>query len=383
MAEGALGVQLPPFVNPWYLFLDSKFVEVNYGARPAVCLPLQMQKQPHYPSHHPTRPPHPPGYQIVVALFFLISLPLNILFNAAATTTAAMVCVGRHQDDGGAKPSPSAAAAGSSSSSAAPAKPRKLGKPKPPPAAAAGEPTNSGTGVALSCSKASASYFDGGLDSPGRIGSATFRPPAALRSAAGLLNPPGTGPVALLKGGLAEGRKGWRVARPALKRVWMADLLFNAWSLPLQAASLLVLPVFWTFPRLLAIQLAVPAAILGGTGPKASLAASKELMLHHAAAYAWPYVALTLAARGVDAAKQALLMTVPERWWQEIIEVPIVVTIAFTVTKVLVMRMQDLLPLATYLKLTAPAEAAVAAAAAAARGGGGEAAAGGDEKTAV
>jgi hypothetical protein len=42
------------------------------------------------------------------------------------------------------------------------------------------------------------------------------------------------------------------------------DLLFNAQALPLQALSLAVLPVFWTVPHLLSIQLSVPAAIMEG-----------------------------------------------------------------------------------------------------------------------
>jgi uncharacterized membrane protein YqjE len=41
-------------------------------------------------------------------------------------------------------------------------------------------------------------------------------------------------------------------------------MLFNLRALPLQGLSLLVVPVFWTVPRLLAIQIAVPAAIVEG-----------------------------------------------------------------------------------------------------------------------
>lgn len=71
-----------------------------------------------------------------------------------------------------------------------------------------------------------------------------------------------------------------------------------------------------------------------------------------AAAYCWPYVGLTLASRGVDALKQALLVLVPERWWQEVIEVPIAVMLLFSAAKLVVARMQDLLPIAAYLRLT-------------------------------
>ena len=42
------------------------------------------------------------------------------------------------------------------------------------------------------------------------------------------------------------------------------DLLFNAWAIPLQGLSLLVLPLPWTLPRLLSVQLAVPIAITEG-----------------------------------------------------------------------------------------------------------------------
>ena len=42
------------------------------------------------------------------------------------------------------------------------------------------------------------------------------------------------------------------------------DIMFNLRALPLQAVSLAVLPVFWTMPRLLDIQLALPAAVLEG-----------------------------------------------------------------------------------------------------------------------
>ncbi|GBF91128.1 hypothetical protein Rsub_04797 [Raphidocelis subcapitata] len=378
-AEGALGVVLPPFVNPWYLFMEPKFVEVNWG------------------------------YQVVVALFFLLSLPLNIFFNSAASASVAMVCVGQQQKEpqpkkggssggsggatggassggNGSSGSPSAAEAGSGGGAAAEAAAgaasaagtgAAVSSAEAAAPAASGEPSGgagrAGTGSERSSGSGSSSAgagagavapatvagegtlwgatFSGGPSpSAGRQGSATFRPQPHRPPPP---PPPSPGPLAALRAGLADARRGWSAAAPSLRRVWAADLAFNAWSLPLQAVSLLVLPVFWAFPRLLSIQLAVPAAILAGTGPAASLARSRELMAGRAAAYAWPYLLLTLASRGVDAAKQALLIVMPERYWHEVIEVPIVVTLGFTVAKVLVMRMQDLLPLAMYLRLAA------------------------------
>ncbi|KAI8472049.1 MAG: hypothetical protein J3K34DRAFT_504747 [Monoraphidium minutum] len=325
VAEGALGTQLPPFANPWYLFMEPKFVEVNWG------------------------------YQVVVALFFLFTLPVNILFNSAASSTAALVCTGRHRLTDGPAPAPAsgaagAAAGGGSGSGGAVPKKRK-GRPKAPaapplpavPCAAAGGVSYAAGGGAPGAGRVGAAEFAGGAE---------FR---AARAAAQLLRAPpplaGAGPVAQLRAGLREARRGWRAAAPSLRRVWGADLLFNAWSLPLQAASLLVAPVFWTLPRLLAIQLAVPAAVLSGAGPAVALSRSKQLMAGHLAAYAWPYLFLTLVGRGADALKQVVLMSVPERYWREVIEVPLAASAAFVVLKVLLLRMQDLLPLAAYLRL--------------------------------
>lgn len=53
----------------------------------------------------------------------------------------------------------------------------------------------------------------------------------------------------------------WRCCVDGRRRV---DCLFNLRALPLQALSLLVVPLPWTVPRLLAVQLSVQAAILEG-----------------------------------------------------------------------------------------------------------------------
>lgn len=332
VAEGLLGVQLPPFVNPWYLFMEPKFVEVNWG------------------------------YQVVVALFFLLSLPINILFNSAATAASALVCVGQHRSNDVSNGSPSAPSGPNSSTSG-------------DGATTSSSSSSSADDAVPDTTQPAATFSDGGSSEVGRPGQARFRagsppPPGAGpgRHSAGARPAPisGSGPVAQLRSGISEAKLGYAAARPLLRRAWLADLAFNAWSLPLQALSLLVFPVFWAFPRLLAIQLSVPAAVLAGTGPKASLELSRQLMQRHAASYAWPYLALTLLSRAVDAVKQALLLSVPERWWQEVIEIPVLVTVAFTVAKVLAVRMQDLLPLATYLGLQGSAEKGGAAASSAA-----------------
>jgi hypothetical protein len=56
----------------------------------------------------------------------------------------------------------------------------------------------------------------------------------------------------------------WPKVRAALMRVWMVDLLVAVRVLPLQFASLLVVTLPWTLPRLLSLQLANPASVIEG-----------------------------------------------------------------------------------------------------------------------
>ena len=62
----------------------------------------------------------------------------------------------------------------------------------------------------------------------------------------------------------------WPKMRSSLARVWMVDLLVAVRVLPLQFASLLILTLPLTLPRLLALQLANPASVVEGAaqGPQ-------------------------------------------------------------------------------------------------------------------
>mmetsp|Transcript_8676 Transcript_8676/g.21688 ORF Transcript_8676/g.21688 Transcript_8676/m.21688 type:complete len:571 (+) Transcript_8676:724-2436(+) len=152
-----------------------------------------------------------------------------------------------------------------------------------------------------------------------------------------------------IKDGLQEVKASLPAALAMLRRVWIVDLLFNLRALPLQGLSLLVLPVFWTVPRLLAIQLAVPVAIMEGRSGNDALARSSRLMDGFRSSYGWPFVALILAVRFVDGVRNAALTALPSRWWQEVIEMPILLTAIFSFTKLLLIRLQDLIPLAAYM----------------------------------
>ncbi len=57
----------------------------------------------------------------------------------------------------------------------------------------------------------------------------------------------------------------WPKMRGAVPRVWFVDLLVAVRVLPLQCLSLLLLPLPYTLPRILALQLANPASVVEGT----------------------------------------------------------------------------------------------------------------------
>ena len=374
------------------------------------------------------------GYQVVLSLFFLLTLPINIAINAAAASTVAVICAGKVPDPTP-KPSPAttsaAAPAGgggapavaesastatatdtpdskssTSSSSKAGLTPDELehlakssspsSRPSDVPEAKAkakacspitlftgwgkrgavifhedllrGRTTAPSSWVSKSSSSGSSSRSNSPESAEramasfsrveqGRSGVAAFRPsskvakkrpfdlPAAL--------PPKPGLKERVQRGWGKAATGWGMVKSEFGRVWTTDLLVNVWSLPLQALSLAVIPVYWTFPKLLGIQLTVPATILREGEEKvkgqAALKVSEEMMAGYRAAYAWPYVALIGLGRLVEGLKQLVLVAVPVRWWQDVIEIPMLIIAAFTVLRLLVYRLQDLLPLTAYL----------------------------------
>jgi hypothetical protein len=158
-----------------------------------------------------------------------------------------------------------------------------------------------------------------------------------------------------------------RQVRGKLRQLWEVDIRFNLWSLPLQAACLAVLPVFWAFPRLLAVQLSLPAAVLGGAQGDKALQRSRQLMERFRSSYAWPYAWLIVAGRVLELVRELVLVSMPVRWWTDVVEVPLAATALFAAARVVLLRLQDLLPLAAYMQRTAQAAAGSAAAQAGAK----------------
>jgi hypothetical protein len=331
---------------------------------------------------------------------FLLALPVNILFNTAAVSTAAACCVNRQAAlDGPGVPTASFTGQGRG----------KVGLadyPRPPSTYSSydeGDSTGStssnplGSMAAAATAAAILSELAGGTATAasggGGSGAATFRqapcvsfrPGAAAASAASTqpssssssaaakqqpaVLPPAAPalpwltvvqerdkppPLLSPRASLAAAHEAWRAqVAGQLAQLWRVDVLFNCWALPLQAACLAVLPTFWAFPRLLRIQLSLPAAVLGGARGRDALDASRSLMAGFENAYAWPFVVLIVAARVLELTREYVLLAMPNRWWTEVPEVPLVATAAFAAARILLLRLQDLLPLAAYLLLRA------------------------------
>ncbi len=115
-------------------------------------------------------------------------------------------------------------------------------------------------------------------------------------------------------------------------------MLFNVKALPLQALSLLVLPLPFTLPMLLAIQLSVPSAVAEGLSGRAALERSSQLMRGFRRTYAWPFVCLLLGIRLIDVARNLLLASLPPRLWADVIEVPLAFIALTGFLKIVIIR---------------------------------------------
>lgn len=424
-AEGLFGTSIPAAANPWWLYLESNFLESNVG------------------------------YQACIVAFFLLALPLNILLSSLAASNTAIVCSPELTGMQGGSPSTRSSSGGGSSKDTSSkdtesrssdrgnesdkSQSEKGGSRKPMGENERGAEQRPMQAESSSMSDGAPRHGEGSSDIGGASASRAAGPStqqqvcdgvdgsvksntaveglwqaggdqrssgskegghaeqssiAAQSGPAGTLNgsaaaqegseteggheehstaaqagPAGTvnaestqqqgqqqqqqqqgpGLKQSIKDGLQEVKASLPAALAMLRRVWIVDLLFNLRALPLQGLSLLVLPVFWTVPRLLAIQLAVPVAIMEGRSGNDALARSSRLMDGFRSSYGWPFVALILAVRFVDGVRNAALTALPSRWWQEVIEMPILLTAIFSFTKLLLIRLQDLIPLAAYM----------------------------------
>lgn len=70
----------------------------------------------------------------------------------------------------------------------------------------------------------------------------------------------------------------WSSIAPAFRRVFAVDVRVALRVIPLQLASWLVLPLPWTLPRMVVLQMAQPLAVVEGAGGDQALESSREMM---------------------------------------------------------------------------------------------------------
>lgn len=173
--------------------------------------------------------------------------------------------------------------------------------------------------------------------------------------------------------------------KEAFSRAWAVELLVAVRAVPLQALSLLVLPLPWTLPRLLDLQVAPVVAAVEGRGGRGAIERAAELsgggeekpaadeeqpttsankkrsksgsrefslpslpfllgLSPRRAALAWPFLFLLVAPRVLAAAKEASLAALTPRMAAALPEVPLLLAALGGIGGVVMARMSDVLP---------------------------------------
>ncbi|EFN58483.1 hypothetical protein CHLNCDRAFT_140505 [Chlorella variabilis] len=131
-------------------------------------------------------------------------------------------------------------------------------------------------------------------------------------------------------------------------RMFLVELLVASAVVPLTFASLAVVTIPLTLPLILDLQGAGPAAAVEGVSGMAAVDRSRALLRSIRWQLAIPFVGLVAARRLLEAAKSTLVNAMPPRFYQELIEIPLVVLVGGTVLSLLVARLQDVLPFVAY-----------------------------------
>jgi len=156
-------------------------------------------------------------------------------------------------------------------------------------------------------------------------------------------------PVRKMRGQVAEGFRG---VKTCFSRLWQVDLLVAVQALPLQALSLLVLPLPWSLPKLLKLQLAAPISLFEGDEGDEAVKKSRVAMEPLWKVVAFPYAGLLLAAKALAVLGEVFFTRVlTPRVARELPEIPMAVYVVVAAATLLLNRMQDLLPFVTYSQL--------------------------------
>lgn len=285
------------------IFLNNRISHrlTNEVARRLLQLsPADMSPNPWYLAPNPASRAFSTAYPYLMGFMFLASFPFTILARTIATSAVALLCCQRSKTDSAAGPT----ADSSDVRTAA------VSSDTPQPGATA--PTAPSQDA-------------------NSVGSQSHR---GVRATLGHM----VSTVQLLQPGVAA----------VWKRAFVVDMLVTLQVLPLQVASLLLVTLPWTLPRLLDLQAANPVAVLDGQEGRKALERSKQLVQPLRAAVALPFLGLILFTRILTPLKGRLLAALPMRYYRELPEIPIALYFGFTVLAVIIHRMHDLLPVVVY-----------------------------------
>lgn len=142
--------------------------------------------------------------------------------------------------------------------------------------------------------------------------------------------------------------------RPRVNEVWrrvfIVELLVAAIVLPLQIASLAVVTLPFTLPLIVELQASAVVAALENKEGKQALVRSRELIKPMKWRVAVPFVGLIVLQKVLEAGKGALLTKMPQRFYKELVEFPLVVVIGGAVATLLLSRIQDVYGFVVYQK---------------------------------
>lgn len=128
------------------------------------------------------------------------------------------------------------------------------------------------------------------------------------------------------------------------RSVFVVELLVSAIVVPLQFVSLAVVTLPFTLPRILNLQAATPVAIFEHKKGIDALKRSKDLIENIRKSLAAPFVLFIAGQRILETGRGWMLSLVPERFYAELVEIPIIIIITTTAAAVFLARMQDILP---------------------------------------
>ena len=126
--------------------------------------------------------------------------------------------------------------------------------------------------------------------------------------------------------------------------VFAVELLVSAAVIPLQFASLAVVTLPFTLPLILSLQAAAPAAVLEERKGWNALKRSRDLMRGIRWSLALPFVGLVIGQRLLEAGRGWLLGSIPPRFYNELIEIPVAIMLVGGLSSIFLSRMQDVLP---------------------------------------